>query len=78
MVAGVEATDADVLLFLDADLIGLRTDHVEEMVRPIRSGSAEMVVGKFRGGRRLTDWSQLIAPNISAPAGATTPREARM
>ncbi len=65
MVAGAEATDADVLLFLDADLIGLRSEHVEAMTRPIRDGEADMVVGKFSGGRKLTDWSQRIAPNIS-------------
>jgi glycosyltransferase involved in cell wall biosynthesis len=65
MVAGAAATDADVLVFLDADLIGLTRAHVEALVAPVREGRAEMAVGRFRGGRRLTDWSQRIAPNIS-------------
>jgi glycosyltransferase involved in cell wall biosynthesis len=65
MVAGAGATDADVLVFLDADLIGLKPEHVEELVRPVRTGRAQMTVGKFRGGRKLTDWSQKLVPNIS-------------
>jgi polyisoprenyl-phosphate glycosyltransferase len=65
MAAGARATDADVLVFLDADLIGLRADHVEALVAPLRSRRASMSVGRFRGGRRLTDWSQKLAPSIS-------------
>lgn len=65
MVAGVERTDADVVVFLDADLKGLRPDQVDALVAPVRSGRAEMSVGKFRGGRKLTDWSQRLAPNVS-------------
>lgn len=65
MMAGYEATDADVLVFLDADLKGLRPEHVEALVEPVKSGRYKMAVGSFRGGRRLTDWAQKIAPNIS-------------
>lgn len=65
MTAGVEQTDADIIVFLDADLIGLRPEHVDALVNPVRTGRAEMVIGKFRGGRRLTDLSQRLAPNIN-------------
>jgi glycosyltransferase involved in cell wall biosynthesis len=65
MMAGSEATDADVLVFLDADLIGLKPEHVEALVAPVKSGRYNMAVGSFRGGRRLTDWAQKVAPNIS-------------
>ncbi len=65
MSAGVDATDADILVFLDADLIGLRPEHVEALVSPVKTGRARMAVGKFRGGRKLTDWSQKLVPNIS-------------
>lgn len=51
MVAGVEATDAPVILFLDADLLGLREEHVEDLVRPVVEGRAGMACGLFdRGG----------------------------
>jgi len=65
MVAGARFTDADVLLFLDADLIGLTPEHVERIVRPVISGEAQMSVGRFSGGRYLTDLSQRIVPSIS-------------
>jgi polyisoprenyl-phosphate glycosyltransferase len=65
MVAGASATDADVLVFLDSDLIGLKPSHVEALVAPVRLGRAQMAVGRFQGGRKLTDWSQRLAPNIS-------------
>lgn len=65
MMAGYEATDADVLVFLDADLIGLRPEHIETLVEPVKSGRYKMSVGSFRCGRRWTDLGQKIAPNIS-------------
>ncbi len=65
MMAGVAATNADVLLFLDADLIGLNPEHVESLVAPVKIGKVKMAVGMFRGGRKLTDWSQKLVPSIS-------------
>lgn len=65
MAAGARFTDADVLLFLDADLIGLQPEHVDALVEPVRSGRALMAVGRFCGGRKLTDLSQRLAPSIS-------------
>lgn len=65
MMAGAAATKADVLVFLDADLIGLKPEHVEALILPVRTGKTRMSVGTFRGGRRLTDWAQKLTPNIS-------------
>lgn len=65
MTAGADSTDADILVFLDADLIGLKPEHVDDLIRPVKSGKFKMAVGSFRGGRRLTDWAQKITPNIS-------------
>jgi len=65
MRAGAEHTDADVVLFLDADLIGLDGDKVDAIVEPLIDGTADMAIGIFRSGRRATDWAQLIAPYIS-------------
>jgi glycosyltransferase involved in cell wall biosynthesis len=65
MAEGVAATDAEILVFVDADLIGLRPEHVEALVAPLKAGKIKMTVGKFRGGRRLTDLSQRLAPNVS-------------
>lgn len=65
MSAGARFTDADILLFLDADLIGLTSEHVDRLVEPVRDGRAQMAVGRFCGGRCLTDLSQRIAPSVS-------------
>ena len=51
MLAGVAAVpDADVVVFLDADLVGLRPDHVDGLVATVRSGEAAMACGLFDRG----------------------------
>jgi len=65
LTVGAQSTDADVLLFLDADLIGLDGAKVDSMVEPMRAGRADMVVGLFKGGRLSTDFAQVIAPYIT-------------
>lgn len=52
MSAGVAATDADVLLFLDGDLIGLRNEHLQRLVREVEQG-ADMSCGLFDRGPTL-------------------------
>jgi hypothetical protein len=55
MAYGAHRTDADILLFLDADLIGLQHSHVEALLEPMLRSSepAVMTLGLFgtpRGG----------------------------
>lgn len=54
MTYGAHRTDAEVLLFLDADLIGLKVQQVEDLVAPLLTeGPADMCCGLFgsvRGG----------------------------
>lgn len=65
MYAGASSTDADVLVFLDADLVGIKGEQIDSIVRPVLQQQMDMCVGVFRGGRRITDLAQLIAPYIS-------------
>lgn len=51
---GLERTDAPVVAFFDADLVGLTPDHVERVVLPVVSGSRAMNVGLRDRGPRLT------------------------
>src|SRR5579875_843850 len=51
MRAGLAHTEAEVLLFLDADLVGLTPQHVADLLQPVLSGRSEMAVGVFEGGR---------------------------
>lgn len=62
---GVQKAQYETLLFLDADLVGLRPDHIERMIRVYCEDKRDMVVGVFRGGRLNTDLAQTIAPYLS-------------
>lgn len=63
--AGAEQVTADILLFLDADLLGLTITHVQELLRPVMNGDHEATVGIFEGGRTSTDWAQALTPFLS-------------
>ncbi|MEW6522164.1 MAG: glycosyltransferase family 2 protein [Bacillota bacterium] len=65
MKEGLRSTSAEVVLFLDADLIGLTTDHVYALLNPVLSGACQMSVGVFEGGRVATDLAQVVAPYLS-------------
>lgn len=62
---GLEATDGDVVLLVDADLIGLSSKHVGDLLGPVLDGRADMTVGLFRGGRMSTHFSNWIAKPFS-------------
>jgi len=66
LMAGIESTNGDILVFIDADLIGFTSEHIESLVRPLlRDKDLVMTVGKFAGGRLRTDLSQSLIPSIS-------------
>lgn len=57
---GVERACGDVIVLLDADLIGLRPDHVENLLRPLLLDHTDMVIGVF--GK---DLMQTVLPWLS-------------
>lgn len=65
MRAGAENTDAEVVLFLDADLIGMDGAKVDAIVEPVMRDEADMSIGIFKAGRASTDLAQVFAPYIS-------------
>lgn len=65
MKIGVEQSQFETILFLDADLIGLTADHVRSLILPVLNNEAEMVIGVFEKGRLATDLAQLVAPYLS-------------
>ncbi len=67
MEAGLKKIEyADIYIFIDADLVGLSTKHIEDMITPlIEDKELSMTLGKFVGGRKSTDWAQKIVPQIS-------------
>jgi len=64
--AGLDSADAKVFVFIDADLMGLKAGHIEDLIVPLFSDEElEMTVGKFVAGRVATNLSQSIVPQIS-------------
>lgn len=65
MAAGAKHSANPVVVFLDADLVGLTPLHVSNMVRPVLSGEADMTVGQFWSGSPfVTAWMR-FCPAIS-------------
>ncbi len=63
--AGLDICRADVVLFLDADLLGLTPKHVLNLLEPVINDEADMTIGIFEGGRIATDLAQKMAPYLS-------------
>jgi len=65
MKAGVEQSQADIILFLDADLLGLKKEHIDRLLIPVITEDVETTIGIFAEGRMFTDLAQKIAPFLS-------------
>lgn len=70
MKKGVESTEAEIIVFFDADLINLSLEHVSLLVNPIFKGEAVMCVGirERRGGGKMSEFFIKMDP-LSAIAG---------
>src|SRR3972149_2402539 len=66
MQMGIQAVDADIVVFSDADIIGLQGHHFVRLIQPLLDEpKLRMTVGKFSGGRLRTDLSHNLLPPIS-------------
>ncbi|MBX6394670.1 MAG: glycosyltransferase family 2 protein, partial [Alicyclobacillaceae bacterium] len=63
--AGLTVARGEIIGLLDADLVGLRPEHVRALVWPVVSGQADMAIGLFGGGRLSTDLAQKLAPILT-------------
>lgn len=63
--SGVKLARNEVLLFMDADLVGLKASHVDRMIQAYEESGVDMLLGVFRSGRLNTDIAQTIAPYLS-------------
>lgn len=63
--AGVNECGTEIVLFLDADLIGLTEKHVLDLIEPVLDNIADMTIGIFRNGRMVTDLAQKVTPYLS-------------
>lgn len=62
---GLVICKGDIVLLLDADLIGLTDRHITDLLAPVLKGEADMTVGVFSNGRLTTNLAQKIAPQLS-------------
>jgi len=62
---GLKEAHGDVILMVDADLIGLTARHIYALLEPVTSGRADMSIGLFDDGRPVTDLAQAITPWLS-------------
>ncbi len=65
MAAGAEASPTDLVLFLDADLIGVSPQQLRKLTEPVRRGSAAMSLAVFSGPGGPSDRSQAVFPGLS-------------
>ncbi|MBN9500319.1 MAG: hypothetical protein BGO01_18730 [Armatimonadetes bacterium 55-13] len=65
MAFGVSKTKADLIAFVDADLQGLRGEHVDQIILPVLNDRCDVCIGVFRGGKFWSDTAQKFAPYIS-------------
>jgi glycosyltransferase involved in cell wall biosynthesis len=66
---GLNHTTGEIVLFLDADLIGLKPEQVRSLYTPIQQGIADMTLGIFNSGRGMTDLAQKLTPFLSGQRG---------
>ena len=69
MLKGARSTDAEVLVYFDADLIGLKPEHVIALLEPVLKQEVAMTYGVFTDGRWLTDLAQKVTPSLSGQRG---------
>ncbi|MER3412809.1 MAG: glycosyl transferase family 2 [Armatimonadota bacterium] len=62
--AGLESVIGEILLLLDADLVGLEVRHVDALLMPVLAG-VDMTLGLFKKGKLWSDAAQAITPAIS-------------
>lgn len=59
---GWKATRAPFIVLLDADLVNLQPGHVQDLMRPVLQGTADMTMGVFESGYWRSDLTQQLTP----------------
>src|SRR6185369_14906555 len=65
MAVGVAHTDADVLLFVDGDILNLSGSLLEQLMEPVLAGTSDMNVGIRHRGAFLNAWQRHNGPLLS-------------
>ncbi|MCK5848061.1 MAG: glycosyltransferase [Caldisericia bacterium] len=62
---GAKKSKNEILLLLDADLIGLDKNHVFSLILPVFQSSNCSTIGIFKNGRIVTDLAHRVTPQLS-------------
>jgi glycosyltransferase involved in cell wall biosynthesis len=65
LLAAARTLEVEVVVLLDADLVGLTPGHVRALAEPVLSGRADMTRGVFKGGRWHTTAAQRLTPQLN-------------
>lgn len=65
LLTGTKASNHDILLFLDADLRGIRPSHIEKLIQPVQQKECGMSVGLFADGHWTTSLTHHLFPFLS-------------
>jgi glycosyltransferase involved in cell wall biosynthesis len=63
--AGAEALQTEVVVLIDADLLGLTPKHLRDLAQPVLEDKADMTRGVFVGGRWQTTAAQKLTPQLN-------------
>ena len=63
--AGAAHVNTDVVVLLDADLLGLTPNHIRALAEPVLKGTVTMTRGMFSGGRWRTTAAQHLTPQLN-------------
>lgn len=63
--SGLNATRAELILLLDADLYGLGVQHLQALYSPLVVDDLDMTIGIFRGGKFYSDFGHWATPWLS-------------
>lgn len=63
--AGATCLQSDVVVLLDADLTGLKPEHIIALAQPVLHDQVDMTRGVFTGGRWSTATAQKLTPQLN-------------
>ncbi|MER3480812.1 MAG: glycosyl transferase family 2 [Meiothermus sp.] len=72
LAAGLNAVKTPFVLLLDADLVGLKPEHLHRLLEPVTSGKLDMAIGVFSSGGLLTDFGNRATPYLSGQRACRT------
>lgn len=65
LAAGARTVSADIVVLLDADLVGLEPRHVVDLATPVIQREVDMTRGAFHKGRWHTTAAQTVVPQLN-------------